>query len=45
MPMKKMSVATHTVSIRWFGYGMDHFHYISVFEEQFACRAAPALPF
>ncbi len=43
--MKKLSVVAHTVSIRLFGHSMDHLHYLSVFEEQCACRAAPALPF
>ena len=43
--MKKMSVVTHTVSVRLFGYGMDHLHYISIFEEQFAGWATSVLPF
>ena len=43
--MEKMSVVVHTVSIWLFGYGMAHLHHIPIFEEQCACRTAPALPF
>jgi hypothetical protein len=45
MSMKKMPVVAHPGLVRLFGRGMDHLHYISVFEEQFAVRAFTPLLF